>query len=209
MKITKFGHCCLLVEEGNLKVLVDPGAWNELPEDLLNLDLLLITHEHPDHLDLDKIKHIISQNPNIQIFTNKGVGKVLDQNQIPYQLLELGQTTTIKDVLIETFGKIHAEVYPTLPSVDNTGFLINNKLFIPGDNFTDPGKAVEILAVPISAPWLKLSESIDYAKKLKPKLAFPVHDGALKYAGPSFSLPEKVLAIEGVKFIIPKLGQPF
>lgn len=209
MKVIKFGHCCLLVEEGNLKILVDPGAWNELPNNLSNLDLLLITHEHPDHLDLQKVKQLLENNPNIKILTNEGVGKILGENQIPYQLLELGQTITVKDVLIETFGEKHAEVYPTLPPVDNTGFLINNKLFIPGDNFTNPGRSVEILAVPIVAPWLKLSESIDYAKKLKPKFAFPVHDGALKYAGPSFSLPEKILPQENIKFFVPELGKPF
>lgn len=180
-----------------------------MPKDLSNLDLLLITHEHPDHLDLEKVKQVRSQNPNIQILTNRSVGKILDENQIPYQLLELGQTTTIKDVLIETFGEKHAEVYPTLPSVDNTGFFINNELFIPGDNLTDPKKSVEILAVPITAPWLKLSESIDYAKKLKPKLAFPIHDGALKYAGPSFTLPEKILASDRIKFIVPELNKSF
>jgi L-ascorbate metabolism protein UlaG (beta-lactamase superfamily) len=68
-----------------------------------------------------------------------------------------------------------------MPQIDNVGFLIDNRLFYPGDALTEPGKEIEILALPAAAPWAKLSEVVDYALAVKPKIAFPVHDSILAH----------------------------
>ncbi len=207
MKITKLGHCCLLIEENNLKILTDPGSFTTAQNDLAGIDILLITHEHWDHLHVDSVKQIIKNNPQVKIFTNKGVGIILDEEKIPYELLEHGQATEYKGINLEGFGEKHAFIYSTVPEVVNTGYFIAGRFYYPGDALTDPGKEVEILALPVAGPWIKLSEAIDYARMINPKKAFPVHDGILKITGPFHLQPQKALAQENIEFIIPEEGK--
>lgn len=202
MKITKFGHCCFLIEEKGLRILTDPGTYSTSQDNVKNIDLVLITHEHQDHLHVDSLKRVLGNNPNAKIITNKGVGALLENENIVYEIVEDGQEITFKDVLIEAFGKEHAVIYTTLPTIANTGYFIANKLFYPGDAFTNPGKPVDILALPVAGPWMKLSEAIDYAKEIKPNRCFPVHEGILKVPGATHKIPPTALESVGIKFIV-------
>ncbi len=200
MKITKIGHCCLLVEVNGLRILTDPGTYNSSVDDLENIDLILITHEHSDHLHIDSVKALLANNPNVKIITNSSVGRILDKEGIEYDVVTHQQSTLVDKVEISGFGEDHADVYPSLTLAENTGYLINQELFYPGDAFTDPEKPVRILALPVAGPWMKISEAIDYAKKLSPEHAFPVHDGMLKHLGPVHALPQKELGEAGIDF---------
>jgi L-ascorbate metabolism protein UlaG (beta-lactamase superfamily) len=202
MKITKLGHCCLLIEVKQLRILTDPGAYTTAQNNLKDIDLILITHEHPDHLHTESLKIILASNPNAKIITNQGVGAKLAAEAMAYELLEDGQHQTIADVLIEGFGLKHAEIYPTVTAVDNTGYCIENTFFYPGDAFTDPQKQIEILALPVAGPWMTLAQAIDYAKKLKPQHCFPVHDGMLKHLGSIHKLPQNELSQAGIAFVV-------
>jgi L-ascorbate metabolism protein UlaG (beta-lactamase superfamily) len=201
MKITKFGHCCLLIEISGTRILTDPGNFTTAQDELKNFDLLLITHEHQDHFHLDSVKKILANNPGVPIITNSAVGALLDKEGIKHQIVAEGQQTNFKNIPIEGFGHEHATIYQDYGKVENTGYFIDNKLFYPGDAFTDPGKQVEILALPAGGPWMKASEAIDYAKKLKPKKAFPVHDGMfLPHANFTVMLMKGFLAQDGIEF---------
>ena len=208
MNITKIGHCCLLIKDQGLTILTDPGTWTTDQNNLTGIDVVLITHEHQDHFHVDSVKAIIKNNPNVKIVTNTAVGKLLDEAQISYQILEHGDSEKFGAVLVEGFGEKHAEVYKTIVPVQNTGYMISNKFFYPGDAFINPEKPVEILALPVCGPWVLLSDAIDNAKQLKPKFIFPVHDGMLNQFGgfinkmlPMFLEPE-------AKFIVPDDQKP-
>ncbi|MDD5067992.1 MAG: MBL fold metallo-hydrolase [Candidatus Pacebacteria bacterium] len=180
MKITKLGHCCLLIEEKSLRILTDPGSFSTLQDSIKNIDIILITHEHQDHFHIPSVKTVLKNNPKARIMTNTAVGLLLEKEGIKYEILEEGQNKTQEGVLIEGFGTIHAEVYETIPRVQNTGYFISNRLYYPGDALHIPPKLPEILALPVAGPWLKISESFDFALACKPKIIFPVHDGGLK-----------------------------
>lgn len=207
MIITKLGHSCLLVEEKGLSILIDPGGYSEAQNKIKGIKLILITQEHPDHLSIDSLKKVLRNNPKSEIYTNRGSGKLLDQAKIRYQLLEHGAKLQEEGVMIEAIGRKHAVIYPSFPIVDNTGFFIANRFFHPGDALTDPKRDLEILALPVAGPWLKLSEAIDYAKKLKPRVCFPIHDGSLKFFGPYHSQPAALLEPLGIKFQALELGK--
>ncbi len=200
MKITKLGHCCLIVEEQGIRILTDPGAWTVAQNSVRDIDVVLITHEHPDHLHIDSVKNILQNNPDVKIYTNSAVGKILEKEPIAFELLEHGQTKTVNGVLLEAYGKLHAPIYPGIEQVQNTGFFVAQRFFYPGDAFFAPEKPVEILALPVAGPWLKMSEVIDYAKEIRPKIAFPVHDGMLKIIGPFHILPKMMLGKIGINF---------
>lgn len=211
MKITKLGHCCLLIEHNNKRILTDPGAWSTAQNQVTNIDIILITHEHPDHLHIESLQAILQNNPSVKIITNTAVGKILSEKNITFTLLEHGQTITHENILIEAFGNAHEEIYEQFGMVQNTGYFIDNKFFYPGDAFTKPGKPVEILALPIVAPWMNFKTSMKYAIEIKPKIAFPVHDGALiaGRSGPIYAVPAKVFEPHTIKFIPLKEGESF
>lgn len=200
MKITKLGHCCLIIEENGVKILTDPGTYTTEQNNVKDVDIVLITHEHQDHFHLESVKTILANNPKAKIITNNAVGGLLKEAGINCELLEDGQNGLFNNVKVEAHGKDHAFIYETVPTVMNTGFFIADRLFYPGDAFHNPGKPVEILALPVAGPWMKISESLNYAREINPKAAFPVHDGMLKLWGPVHILPSKTLEPMGIKF---------
>ena len=207
MRITKFGHSCLLVEENNERILVDPGVWSVLPDSLSAVQAILLTHEHPDHIDPNLLHAVLAKSPEATIYTNKAVGKKLDAEKINYTTIHPEQSFFVGEVTIAVIGEKHAVIYPELPEISNTGYLINNRLFVTGDALTVPGRPVEILALPVCAPWSKIIEVIDYAKKVLPKMAFPVHDGMLKITTGFHKWPETFLPPAGIKWQVINDGQ--
>lgn len=211
MKITKLGHCCLLIEHKNKRILTDPGAWSTAQNQITDIDLILITHEHADHLHLDSLQTVLKNNPKAKIVTNAAVGKIIAEKDIPYTVLEHGQQMTQEEILLEAFGDKHEEIYEQFGMVQNTGYFIDNKMFYPGDAFFNPKKPVEILALPIVGAWVNFRNSMKYALEIKPKMAFPVHDGMLVdgRSGPTYIVPSKILEPVNIKFIPLKEGESF
>ncbi len=207
MNITKLGHCCLVIEVNNIRIVTDPGAWTTAQNEVKGIDAILITHEHADHLHVDSLRVVLAHNPQAVVLTNQAVGNILTKENISYELLEEGGIKKIQGVVLEGHGSQHADIYPTVPAVQNTGYFIDSRLFYPGDALYNPGKAVGILALPVAGPWLKIAEAIDYAKNIAPKICFPVHDGMLKITGPFHLLPEKMLKEEGIDFIVLEEGK--
>jgi len=202
MKITKLGHCCLVIEQDGVRIMTDPGAFSDLQNREKGIDLILITHEHQDHFHLESLKTVLKNNPKARIITNRAVGALLKKEGIAHELLEDKQNKTVSGVLLEGFGDKHATIYREFGQVQNTGYFIANRFFYPGDAFYNPRKPVEILALPVAGPWMKISEAVDYALEIKPKVCFPVHDGMLnQFNHPTRAVPQEFLPPQGVKFI--------
>ncbi|MEN9604905.1 MAG: hypothetical protein RJB39_590 [Candidatus Parcubacteria bacterium] len=169
--------------------------------------MILITHEHPDHLHAESLQEVLKHNPEAVVITNSSVGKVLDGLNIQYSVTEGRANTTVKDVLIEAFDGKHGELFGDFGIVQNTGYFIDNKLFYPGDSFTNPEKAVDVLALPVAGPWVKIGDAIQYALEVKPRVAFPVHEGGLVEGrvGGAHMAPKVVLGEAGVEWVV--IGQ--
>ncbi len=203
MKITKLGHCCLVIEAKGLTILTDPGAWTTEQNEVKNIDVVLITHEHMDHLHVESVKTVLANNPGAVVVTNSGVGAILDKAGIAHKLLEKGQSETIKDILLESYECPHGAIYDGITMPQNTGYRLDRKLFYPGDSFTNPQVAVEVLALPVAGPWMKISEAIDFAKAVKPRVCFPVHDGMIKHeiAGAFHGIAKHIIEQHGIQVV--------
>ncbi len=201
MKITKLGHCCMLIETKGKKIVTDPGSYTvDEHSKLENIDFILFTHEHQDHYHVESLKVILKNNPQAVVYSNSSVSELLTQEGIPHTKISHNESFNLDEVPVLGFGEKHAQMHSSIPISSNMGFFIDNKLWYPGDAFTDPERPVEVLALPVSGPWMKIGEALDYAIKLKPKKAFPVHDGTR--FGSAHVLPAKVLPQNGIDFVV-------
>lgn len=201
MKITKLSHCCLIIETKGKRVLTDPGNYTiEAHSKLENIDYILFTHEHQDHYHLESLKVILEKNPQVVIYSNNSVSELLDKEGIEHTMINHNDTVSLGEITIVGIGEKHAQMHSSIPLSSNIGYFIDEKLWYPGDAFTNPERPVEVLALPVSGPWMKLSDAIDYALLLKPKKVFPVHDGTR--FGSAHVLPPKILTPQGIEFVV-------
>ena len=183
MKITKVGHCCLLIEVAGKRIMTDPGSFTVTDHVQEHIDIVLITHEHGDHLHIDSLKEILLINPKVKIITNGAVGKILEEAGIAYEKVEGQADLSIEGIYFEACDAKHVKIFEDYGQVQNTGYFITERLFYPGDAYADPQKDVEILVLPVAGPWCKVADVINYAKTIAPQKAFPVHDGLLNEVG--------------------------
>jgi L-ascorbate metabolism protein UlaG (beta-lactamase superfamily) len=183
MKLTKYGHSCVRVEDDGAVLVIDPGKFSE-PESLDGVDAVLITHEHMDHLDADKLADALGKRPSVTVYTHADVVPKLGALDGAVTTVASGESFEAAGFAVRAYGGWHAEIHPDVPRVVNLGFLVADSVYHPGDSFDVPeGVQVDTLFVPISAPWLKLSESVDFVRAVKPRRAFAQHDCLLSDVG--------------------------
>lgn len=187
--------------------MTDPGAYSHLAMEAKNISAVLITHEHQDHMHIETLRKVLTNNPEAVVITNTAVGKFLDEADIKYIKIEEGQKYDLKGVSIVGFGNVHAEIYPTIGPFQNTGYMIDN-LCHPGDSLNYPDADVGILALPVVAPWMRLKDAVDYAKNVNPRIVFPVHDAILHdWVTFIFQTTENLLKEVGIEFKKLELGK--
>jgi Predicted Zn-dependent hydrolases of the beta-lactamase fold len=182
MRLTKLEHAALILEESGKKLFVDPGSFTTPITDAANAVAVVITHEHADHWTPEQLRRIVTMNEGVPIYAPEGVANAASDFDIT--VVHAGDTIEAGPFTLSFFGGKHAVIHSSIPVVDNLGVLINDRLFYAGDSFTVPeGVEVDVLAVPASAPWLKIGEVIDYVLAVKPKRSFPTHEMVNSFGG--------------------------
>lgn len=174
MRITKYEHACFVASVADKKLVVDPGSFTVPLPDMNNVVAVVITHEHGDHWTAEHLQRIKENSPDVKFFGPAGV--VAAASDFEITAVKDGDKIDLDPFTVEFFGEKHAIIHSSMPIVDNVGVLINGQVFYPGDSFTLGPVGVDLLAVPSSAPWLKIGEVIDYLNEAKPKRSFSTHD---------------------------------
>lgn len=181
MKLIKYQHACFTVEKDGQVLVVDPG---NLSDDFVapkRVVAVVITHQHQDHLDPQRLAEIFAKNDDVLVL---GPADVIEKVEIENKkAAEPGEKVSVGPFDLEFFGGIHALIHESMPRVQNIGVMINDLIYYPGDSFTEPGRAIDALAIPATAPWMKTGEAMDFLVTVKPHLAFPTHDGFLDDVG--------------------------
>lgn len=182
MRVTKFEHAALRIDESGDTLIIDPGAFTTPLDDLTDLVAVVLTHEHPDHWTPEHLDRILRDAPGTPIFAPAGVAAAAPDYEIT--VVSPGDTVTAGRFTLRFFGGDHAVIHSSLPSIQNVGVLVNDGLYYPGDSYAVPeGVDVDTLAAPLGAPWLKIGEAMDFVLAVKPRRAFGVHDMTLSVIG--------------------------
>lgn len=182
-RITKFGHACVRIEYAGVVLVLDPGGWTQ-PEAMTGADAILITHEHPDHYFPEHLRAAGAPIHTIGAVAARIQEDAPDVAELvdvvtPGQTLDLGMP-------VEVVGELHAVIHPELPRFHNSGYLVQageTAIYHPGDSLTAPPRPVEVLCVPVSAPWLKASEAVDFAREVAAPRNLAIHDRVYSEAG--------------------------
>jgi L-ascorbate metabolism protein UlaG (beta-lactamase superfamily) len=177
MRITKFGHACLLVEESDARLLFDPGAFSSGFEALEGLTGVLITHEHADHADLERLRPLLDANPEARLFADPGTAVPLTQAGFDVTTVHPGDRLDL-GVEVTAHGGSHATIHPDIPVIPNVGYRVAQRFYHPGDALSVVAEVegIEVLGLPTQAPWMAIREAIDHLRLVHPGTAVPIHE---------------------------------
>ena len=186
MQLTHFGHSCLLASfsdgsGGDTTVLFDPGAFSHGFEGITGLSAIMITHQHADHADLTRLPALLEGNPDAALYADPQTAAQLGK---PWQAVHVGDAFTVGHLNVRGVGGRHAVIHPEIPVIDNISYLVGDgdhpaRLMHPGDALYEPGEPVDVLATPAAAPWMKISEAVDYLRAVAPARAVPIHQAII------------------------------
>jgi L-ascorbate metabolism protein UlaG (beta-lactamase superfamily) len=184
MQLTHFGHSCLLAgfpaaDGPDTMLLFDPGTFSHGFEGITGLSAILVTHQHPDHVDTSRLPALVDANPDAALYADPQTAAQLGD---PWQPVHVGDELSIDGLRVRGIGGVHAVIHPEIPPVNNISYLVGDsehpaRLMHPGDALFIPAEPVDVLALPAAAPWLKISEAIEYLRAVKPLRAIPIHQG--------------------------------
>ena len=183
MRFTKLGHSCVRLEKDGAVLVIDPGTFTDAAAALAGATAVLVTHEHPDHLDADAISAALAGDPGLTLWANSSVCDQFGGFGDRVHEVRHGDALAVAGFDVHVYGREHALIHSDIPLVANTGFLVDGEVFHPGDSYTVPEDPAPTLLLPISAPWLKAGEMIDYFRAVAPARGYAIHDGILNGAG--------------------------
>ena len=203
MRITHLGHACLLVETGGQRILIDPGSYSRGITDVTGVNVILVTHQHADHVDLQRLPALMEANPQARLYAEPQAAAVMEQSGIGAEHTASGETLTFGPVQVTPVGDKHAVINEALPRVGNLGLVLRSEgepsLFHPGDAYdAEPGQ-VDVLALPLNAPWAASRDTVAFARRISPRVCVPIHDALLSAIGRRLYLSQvQTLGPEGM-----------
>jgi len=180
------GHACVMVEHDGGRLVIDPGSWSDRTV-LDAADAVLVTHEHVDHVVPTDLLAALARRPHAHVWAPGSVIDTLDAGGADLEgrlhRVRGGEHFMAAGLAVDAVGEWHAIVHPDVPRIHNVGYLIEGTMLHPGDSLDVPARAVDVLLTPVGAPWLKVSEVIDFVRAVAPRFSVPIHDALLSPVG--------------------------
>ena len=182
MKITKYPQSNFLIEENGGKILIDPGNFTfekYQPDSFGQIDAILITHQHADHLDKQAVKALSVS--GVPIYGNSDVASVLSSESVKVNVVEPHKEFRLANFTVKPIDLPHCKMLDGSPGPPNTSFVVNSIFFHPGDGIEIAGLAVENAAIPITGPTINYDRAWKLAQSLKATRIIPMHYSNPKY----------------------------
>ena len=191
MRITHLGHAAVLAETDDARILIDPGNLADAWHNLTDLDGVLVTHQHPDHLDPDHVGALLAANPAATVLVEPSILQQIADGRIPElpraTAFSPDEQTVIGDVLITGVGGQHAVIHRDIPRIGNVGYVLRSAgqptFFHPGDAYDTAPQGIDVLAMPAYGPWAAMKETIDFVRAVGALEGFPIHGELLNERG--------------------------
>ena len=182
MRLTKFGHSCVRVEHDGGVVVIDPGTFTETAA-LDGVTAVLITHEHPDHYVADQLRPtdaaVCTRPTSLRTSTTTPPTS-------PRGSPSCRRASRSTSACRCACGGLHTVIHPDFPRFHNSGYVVTageTSVYHPGDALTAPGQDVDVLCLPVSAPWMRASEAVDFAREVRAPRNVAIHDRVYSEAG--------------------------
>ncbi|WP_345645233.1 MBL fold metallo-hydrolase [Streptomyces tremellae] len=180
MRFTKRKHACVRREKDGRTLVLDPGGYSE-DDAAVGADAILVTHEHPDHFDEGRLRAGLGANPAALLWAPRSV---TDRAAAAFpgrvHAVGHGDAFSAAGFGVRVHGELHAVIHPDIRRIANSGYLVDGRVFHPGGVLTVPGTPVETLMVPVTAPWNRIADVIDYLREVAPGRAVDVHGALLR-----------------------------
>jgi L-ascorbate metabolism protein UlaG (beta-lactamase superfamily) len=184
MQLTKYTHSCVRLDHAGRALVIDPGIFSETAAALDGAQAVLITHEHPDHIDAPALLAAARTNAALRVWAPAAVVPALGELGDRVTAVGADESFEAAGFSVRTFGGLHALIHPLVGAlVANVAYLVDDAVYHPGDSFTIPTVPVETLLVPVHAPWSKIGEVLDFVAAIRARRAFQIHDALLNERG--------------------------
>jgi L-ascorbate metabolism protein UlaG (beta-lactamase superfamily) len=210
VRLVHYGHSCVLLETGSARLLFDPGGFSSGFEDVRDLDAILITHKHPDHLDTGRLPALVAANPAAALVVDSGSLQETDELGLAAEEVRSGDRVTLGGATVTVVGGEHAVIHPEIPLLSNMAYVVDDGAFYhPGDSLFVPPQKVDVLGLPTMAPWLKIAEAVEFFRAVAPRVAVPIHQNLLNENGLKLHYSRfEAMAPEGSELRVLTPGEP-
>lgn len=182
--LTKFANACVRLEKNGRRIVIDPGEFSDPSTALDAAEHVLITHEHPDHLEQDAVLTWLASAKSATVFAPEVPARLLRERALAAgaderQIIAVGAGERFEcaGFSVRTVGGQHAVIHRSIPVVQNVGFIVDGLVYHPGDSFIVPeGPVPDTVLVPLSGPWSNMSDMVDFIIAVRPRQVIPVHE---------------------------------
>lgn len=185
MNITHLGHSTVLIETPSARVLIDPGNFSSQWHGLSDLDAIVVTHLHPDHIDPVHVPELIAANPAARVLVEPGVARTYHLERA--ETIAAEGRVSVGELSIAAVGGLHAVIHRDIPQIGNVGIVVSGEgeptFFHPGDSLAAVPSGVDVLGIPSYGPWAAMKETIDFVRAVAAPMGFCIHDGLLNERG--------------------------
>ncbi|WP_269857608.1 MBL fold metallo-hydrolase [Streptomyces sp. RPT161] len=184
MQLIKHAHACVSLVKDDGRIVIDPGTLTpDAAAAVAAAEAVLITHEHFDHFDENLICQALDARPDLRVYGPLSVVERWSARRGQVTAVAAGDRVTVAGFDIAVFGELHAAIHRDIPRVVNVGYLVEERLYHPGDAYHVPSAPIDTLLLPTSGPWTKLGEAADYVREVAPRRLIQIHEIMLSQIG--------------------------